>query len=193
MEQKSKLSKSFKQRVIQILYESFKDNKSTNYIIKQGQSRDRRLRTLIKYSIFYGEKFGEVYLSDDESSCYILMESELKKTTLKSVFWDVKLIIQCIGITNVRKVLKRESIIKSYQPKGNFIHLWYIGVSPNQQGEGRGTMLMKEIIHKSREQNKTLCLETSTERNFQFYERLGFKEKTTLHELSYSLKMYFLK
>lgn len=180
-------------RIIEILTESFKENKSTNFVIKQDKKKDKRLKKLIEYSIFYGDSFGEVFLSEDKNACYIIIDTEKKKTTLRSILWDLRLIFQCIGIKNVRKVMKREALIKANHPKESFSHLWYIGVIPTKQSLGIGTRLMKKIIESAQTQNRKIYLETSTERNFKFYEQLGFKEELTLNQLGYSLKMYSLK
>lgn len=58
--------------------------------------------------------------------------------------------------------MKREALIKTNHPKQDFIHLWYIGVDPKEQGKGKGTELLQIIIQKARAQNKSICLETST-------------------------------
>ncbi len=179
-----------KQRVLEILTASFKDNQSIHFVLKQDRKRDVRLRKLIEYAIFYGERFGELYLSEDRNACYITLDTEKKKMTLSSIIWDLKLIFQCIGIRHIKKVLKREALIKSNHPNEGFIHLWYIGVIPTQQNLGNGTRLMKRIIENAKSQNKKIFLETSTESNFIFYENLGFQEEVTLNQLGYSLKMY---
>ena len=111
---------------------------------------------------------------------------------MKSIFWDLRLIFQCVGLSNVRKVLKREALIKANHPKDDFMHLWYIGVLPSEQGKGKGSLMMKSIIEKSKIANKKVYLETSVERNFGFYTSLGFKEVNTIHQLGYALKMYSL-
>lgn len=178
--------------IIAILTQAFHDNKSTNFVIKQDKKKTKRFRTLIKYSIFYGEYFGEVFLSNDKTACYITLDSTKKKTTLKSIFWDLRLIFQCVGLSNVSKVLKREALIKANHPKDGFMHLWYIGVLPSEQGKGKGSLMMKSIIEKSKMANKKVCLETSVEQNFGFYTSLGFKEENTIQQLGYALKMYAL-
>lgn len=182
-----------KYHIVDIITDSFQNNKSTNFVIKQDRKRAKRFRALVEYSIYYGEKFGEVYLSEDKKACYIILNTEKKKTTFVSIIWDLRLVLKCIGISRVRKVMKREVLIKSHHPTEDFIHLWYIGVSPSVQGEGRGTKLMQIIIEKARSQNKKIYLETSTQRNFKFYESFGFIEKVTLEQLGYSLKMFSLE
>lgn len=186
------MNQTDKNHIINILTDSFQDNKSTNFVIKQDKKRAKRLRSLIEYSIFYGEKFGEVFLSEDKKACYIILDTEKKKFTWGSMIWDLLLVLKCIGISSVSKVMKRESLIKSHHPKEGFIHLWYIGVSPAKQGKGQGTKLMQKITEKAQSENKKIYLETSTERNFKFYESLGFREVVTFEELGYSLKMFSL-
>jgi ribosomal protein S18 acetylase RimI-like enzyme len=51
---------------------------------------------------------------------------------------------------------------------------WYvggIGVDPDRQGEGIGTALMEELAARA---GTPLCLETASERNLAWYERLGY-------------------
>jgi len=171
-----------------ILFESFKDNQSVTFVVKQDSRKDKRLKLLMEYSYFVGKNFGEVYLSIDQNVCAITIDPSKRKTTFKTVIWDLKLIFGCIGLFNVKKVLKREAIIKQNHPKEPFIHLWYIGVNPSHQGKGAGTKIMQEIIDNARD--KPICLETSTVRNYSFYERLGFKCIAELDELGYKLNMF---
>lgn len=181
-----------KERVIDILFHSFYDNKSVNFVIKQDAKKNKRLRTLLEYSHFMGENFGKVILTEDQKACAILLDTRKKKTTLKAIIWDIKLAARCIGIGNLKKVMKRESAIKKAHPSGDFIHLWYIGVEPNNQGNGLGTNLMNEIIQEARSEGLPVYLETSNERNFPFYERLGFEKFSDLSNLGYPLRMYLL-
>ena len=181
-----------KNQIIYVLTDSFQDNQSTNFVIKQDNKREKRFRSLIEYSIFYGEKFGEVFLSEDKTSCYIILDTNKKKLTWRSILWDLRLVFKTIGIFRVGKVMKREALIKSHHPKEDFIHLWYIGVSPSAQGRGKGAELMQAIIEKAQAQQKSIYLETSTQRNFKYYESFGFKEVVTLEQLGYSLKMFSL-
>jgi ribosomal protein S18 acetylase RimI-like enzyme len=54
---------------------------------------------------------------------------------------------------------------------------WYvaaIGVDPDSQGEGLGSVLMEHGIARADRDDKPIYLETETERNVGFYQRLGF-------------------
>lgn len=181
------------QRVIHILFRSFYGNGSTNFVLKQDSKKDDRLRLLLEYSYFQASQFGKVYLTEDENSCAIVLRPALKKGGLRSLWWDIKLAFGCIGIFRIGKVMKRESLIHKEHPKEDFMHLWYIGVEPNQQGKGLGTALMEKIINEAKEDGLSIYLETSMSENYPFYEKLGFKEIQDFSELGYSLKMFCLE
>jgi len=172
-----------------ILVASFYDNKSVNAVVKQDAKKEQRLKLLIEYSIFMGENFGRLYLTDDNKACAILLDPLKKKITLKAILWDIKLAFKVVGIFNVLSVLRREQVLKSHYPKHNYIHLWFIGVDVKHQGQGLGSKMLKQII--ADYADKDIFLETSTERNFSFYEKYGFTmEKNLINEVGYNLKMY---
>lgn len=179
-----------KNTVIEILQKSFNDNQSVNFVIKQDSKREKRLKKLMEYSVFQGVNFGEIYLTEDNQACAIVLDPKKKKTTLKSVLWDLKLVFGCMGVGNVSKVMKRESLIKKNHPNFDFLHLWYIGVNPDKQSKGLGTQLMKTIIEDAQLKGLPVYLETSTTRNFPFYENLGFERIAEMDSLGYPLKMY---
>lgn len=184
------LTKEQKERVIDILYKSFKENGSTNFVVKQDKKKEGRIRTLIEYSYAKGEEQGRIYLSADGNACAIVLFPEKEKTSVKGIYWTLKLLFGSIGLSRVGKISSREKLIKKNHPKHDFVHLWYIGVNPEHQGKGLGTELMSKIIADSQEQQKPIFLETSNEKNFPFYERLGFDRIAELDDLGYPLKMY---
>jgi ribosomal protein S18 acetylase RimI-like enzyme len=185
-----KAQNSDKNLIVDILSKSFNENQSINFVVKQNRKRKDRINLLIQYSFFIGMNFGDVFISDDETSCCIMLLPEKKKTTFFSLLWEVKLLFRCIGISNLMKILNREKLLKQHHPDSPFIHLWYIGVLPEYQGNNKGSLLIEEIITYYKLTNKTIYLETSTLRNLPFYKKHGFKVISKIN-LSYSL--YILK
>src|SRR5579859_3773956 len=98
-----------KRLVVEILSNSFQDNKSVNYVINQGPSRKRRISRLMEYSFEYCTMFGEVFLSDDRNACALSVFPDKKKANVKSILLDVKLAFTCIGLGNLKKAMKREA------------------------------------------------------------------------------------
>lgn len=179
-----------KQLIKEILYQSFKENLSVNYIAKQDLKQEQRIKALMDYSLEVCYLFGDVYLSDDNKACALVLYPDQKKTTLKSILLDLKLMLNCIGIENIGKALTRESKIKKIQPKEQKYYLWFIGVEPKYQGEGIGSKLMEELIIDSDEKQRPIYLETSTLMNLPWYKKFGFE---VYHELNLSYKLFFLK
>ncbi|HUS03233.1 MAG TPA: GNAT family N-acetyltransferase [Chitinophagaceae bacterium] len=177
-------------KVVNILTHSFDDNKSVNYIIKQDDKRVKRIRNLMEYSFDVCYLFGEVFLTEDKRGCALIVIPEKKKTTLKAILLDIKLIIYCIGLSNIGKAMSRESKIKKLQPKERMYYLWFIGVDPISQNNGVGSMLLSEIITESVKQNRSIYLETSTLKNIPWYEKFGFK---IYNELDVGYRLFFLK
>jgi GNAT superfamily N-acetyltransferase len=179
-----------KNLVIDILTKSFDTNQSVNYIAKQDGKRLKRITALMDYSFEVCYMFGDVFLSDDRKACALILYPDKKKTTLKSILLDIKLIFSCIGVENIKKALARESKIKQLQPKELMYYLWFIGVDPEYQNEGIGSILLDEVIKDSKYKQRPIYLETSTLKNLPWYKKYGFQ---IYNELELSYKLFFLK
>ena len=179
-----------KELIVNILSSSFERNKSVDYIVKQDSRRIQRLKQLMAYSFEVCYLFGEVYLSDDKTGCALLIIPDKKKTTLKSVSLDIKLIFCCIGISNLTKVITRESRIKKLHSQSPMFYLWFIGVTPSEQNNGIGTRLLNEIINVGIEMQRPIYLETSTLKNIPWYEKLGF---SVYNKLDFEYELFCMK
>ena len=179
-----------KEKVLSILQDSFDSNPSVNFVVKQDTKRSRRLRLLMEYSYFYCTYFGKIYLSEEQNCCALIIEPHQKRTTVRTLLWDLKLALGCIGIGNIKHVLKRESVIKQHHPKEPFIHFWYLGVEPAEQGKGLGSAMIKKVLVDAVSQNKTVYLETSNPKNFPLYEKMGFEMLADLGNSGYGLRVY---
>lgn len=179
-----------KDLIVNTLTKSFESNQSVNYIVKQDEKRLKRIKALMDYSFEVCYLFGDVFLSDDNRACALVLYPDKKKTTIKSIMLDVSLILSCVGIENIKKTLNREGIIKKIQPKVPMYYLWFIGVDPEYQNTGIGSELLKEIIEDSRRKERPIYLETSTLKNLPWYKKFGFD---IYHEADLSYKLFFLK
>jgi GNAT superfamily N-acetyltransferase len=187
-----KTSFSDKHIIIEILYAAFIIEtfpNSINFVVKQDKKRAKRLYRLMEYQCKMALRFGEIFLSDDQEGCVLFLDSEKKKTTLWTIFLDIKLAIQCTGLRNAVNVIKREKILKRRHPKTPFLHLWIMGINPESQGKGIGTKLLNEVLQYYGD-TKPIYLETTTENNRNFYKKLGFEVFDETFTLNYPL--YFL-
>lgn len=178
---------SDKKNVIDILYKSFLDNKSVNYIVKQDKQKSKRLRYLMEYSFDKCFLTGEIYLSDDRKGCVLITyPNRTKKNSLDLFLLDLKLVFKTITLSGVSKSLKRESLIKKHYPKSDFCYLWFIGVEPSMQGKGIGSSLLSAV----NKEDLPMYLETSTEQNLPLYKKFGFE---VYNEIDIGYKLYMLR
>ncbi|OJW14279.1 GNAT family N-acetyltransferase [Mucilaginibacter sp. 44-25] len=176
--------------VVRLLTQSFIDNQSVNYIIQQDDYKIKRLRALVEYSFEMCLKFGDVWITEQEDGCALILYPHLKKISLLAIWLDVKLIFQAIGIAGIFKALRRESLIRKIQPKHPMAYLWFIGVDPRAQHAGQGSLLLADIIASATKNGLPLFLETSTISNLAWYKKFAFEIYDQL-DLGYTL--YFLK
>ncbi|HAH38877.1 MULTISPECIES: GNAT family N-acetyltransferase [Algoriphagus] len=176
-----------REKVITILVNSFEGNKSVDFVV--GNSATSR-RILMEYSLANCLENGEVYISESGKSCVLIKYSNRKRKSFNLWIWDLKLALQGIGISKISKVLKRESSIERVQPNEPFLYVWFIGVEPENQGKGEGSMLLKSVLELAKKKNLPVCLETSTERNFRWYENFGFSVYASSDEFGFPFYFY---
>ncbi len=180
-----------KEAVINILTASFDTNKSVNYIIKQDKNRKNRIRTLMSYSFDLCYSFGEIFMSHEKDACALILFPDKKKTSVSTILLDIKLIFFSMGLGNLRKVLSRDSMIKSSYPNELMYYIWFIGTSPDSQKKGKGSELLSCLINDSFIRKRRIYLETSMQENVPWYKKHGlevYKTLTFTHNL-YMLKM----
>src|SRR5258706_14889588 len=90
-----------KSSVIEILTKSFDDNKSVNYVVKQGEKREERIHGLMDYSFDVCNAFGDVWMADDDQACALVLYPDKKRSTLSAIMWNAKLALSVIGLTSV--------------------------------------------------------------------------------------------
>ena len=79
----TRASNTDKEKIVNILTDSFDDNKSVNYIIKQDVKRKQRIKRLMEYSYDVCNLFGEVFVTEDKNGCALLIYPEKKRNVFK--------------------------------------------------------------------------------------------------------------
>nr|WP_294897567.1 hypothetical protein [uncultured Pedobacter sp.] len=64
---------------------AFDENLSVNYIVKKDKHRVERIKVLMDYSFDMCRRYGEVYLSEDENACALVLFPDLKKDNLWTI------------------------------------------------------------------------------------------------------------
>ncbi|MDB0601356.1 GNAT family N-acetyltransferase [Tenacibaculum maritimum] len=180
--------------ITDILTDSFKNNKSIINVTRKGKNQIKRINSLMKFFFYNAFYNGDVFLSNDEKACIMMLTSNKKSKSffvkLQFIFWNFNLFFNVLGVKNVKNVLQREKAINKNHPKEPFLHLYYVGVFRDQQGKGIGTKLINEAINHYNNY-RIVYLETSDKRNIPLYQKLGFNIVNKHDELE--LTLYIMK
>jgi len=181
-----KAKRSDKNLICGLLSSSFSDNPSVNYIINGQRNRSNRIRALMDYSFEQCMHFGEVWLSEDHKACALLLFPQNKCLDLCSIWLDLKLVFQAVGIFRVGHAMRRERLVETKRPKVRMVYLWFIGVEEIYQHAGIGSRLLSEVLQRAAELNLPVYLETSVHSNLPWYERFGLRKYQQV-DLGYQL------
>lgn len=188
------LSKEDKHLAIQILSDSFQQNPSVNWVIKNDLKRKERIHSLAEYAVKSAALKNGVFLSSDKSGVAVCYENMQKKNNIMEYVYQTKLVINSIGIRRVLKVLKRELYIAKIRPLNeNFLYFWFFGVLPNHRGNGAAKELKESIFALAREKGLPIYLETSVFKNKKVYERYGFEVYHLWDEPGQDIKLWFMR
>ena len=156
-------------KLVEILTESFKDDKTVNYVLKNTKS----MPELFHYSIAKGFLFGDVWIKNDQTACAILIDPVKKGFTLQSLWIDIK--FQVFRSMKLKKLRNKEKIIREIHPKDlDYIHLCFLGIEPELQQKGVGSVFLKDLTEYYKKTKEAMYLETSTLVNIPFFEKRGF-------------------
>lgn len=181
---------SDKKMICALLVSSFSDNPSVNDIVDGRRRWADRMVGLMEYAFELCMRCGEVWLSDDRRGCALLLFPHERRTTLYTVWLDVKLALGVVGISRLARVLRRDRLVRDLHPGQDKAYLWFIGVKPLHQKTGLGSALLSELISRYDSLGLPLYLETSMPGNLAWYRRFGFKQYDQL-ELGYRLFFLF--
>src|SRR5689334_2143613 len=90
-----------KDLVVDILTKAFWDNVSVNYVIDPTKDKVSAIRALMAYSFDVCMAYGSVLLNEDRDAAALFFYPHKKKATLQTIWWDVRLLFACFGVSNV--------------------------------------------------------------------------------------------
>jgi GNAT superfamily N-acetyltransferase len=86
----------------------------------------------------------------------------------------VQLPLLVVALIQSTAMIQLARVLAIKHPREAHYYLGTIGVDPNAQGHGVGTALLQPVLSVCDEQSIPAYLESSSEKNTAFYERLGF-------------------
>lgn len=186
--------KIHKEKVIEILSHCFETNKSVNWIVKQDSKRKERIRYLMDYSFEACINCGQIYITDDLTGVIVCSNSDDKLPILEEAYLTVQYVWRVTGVDGIGKALKREQYINQFHPQDEeFLYIWFIGLKKTEQGKGTGSAMLQEVLDKSNKEQIPVYVETSNERNVNFYKKHGFEVYHLPPEDMFGFNLYFMR
>ncbi|MBU9674720.1 GNAT family N-acetyltransferase [Planococcus sp. CP5-4] len=164
-----------------VLADAFKEDPLFKVLFGDAEKNSYKYTSVAKFMIRYCYRYGDVYASSDkfegimaitqDEYTYMSLWRMIRSGSIFSFF--------SIGFKSFMMVAGALSPIdetrKKHMKNKSFAYLQIIGVASENQGEGHGGKLLKELIAMTDEAKLPIYLETETESNVRLYERFGFK------------------
>ena len=173
-------TKEDRKKVVDIIAESFEQNPSVNWAIKQDKKRSKRLRVLSEYAFNTILRRKGVYLSSDEEGVILFYKENAYKEGLADYIDQVKMAFGAVGLARVPLILRTEAYKKKIRPQdGEFIYCWFYGVKINSRGHGAAYEMKNYLADVADQLQLPVYIETSVHKNTIAYKRWGYE---TYHE-----------
>jgi len=88
---------------------------------------------------------------------------------------DVQLAINCIGLSRVMKVLKRQRIIKRNYPKTNYIRPMIFAVKNEFKGTTTAAKLIFQVFKDFEKNELPIIVDTASEDHVRLYQKFGLE------------------
>lgn len=169
-----------------MLTRAFDDDPLMRAFVPDAARRPRVLARCFGYVLRLGLYYGEAYANDRQLSgiAVWLPSSALGDSPWRRIRTGVVWIPWLCGWDFFRRLWGyHEHLLarwKAHAPP-RFLYLQMLAVDPGCQGRGHARRLLEPMLARADAEQLPCCLETSNERNLEFYGRFGFTvlEKTT--------------
>jgi ribosomal protein S18 acetylase RimI-like enzyme len=148
------------------------------YIMPDEKKRLSQLRWWMRIMLKYGVKNGEVYVTSDlKGASFWFGPDNPTIDNLQLAFSGLLLYPFKVGISNFFRMLdistRWEKIHNKQNPRNYYLMI--IGVDPDYQRKGYGSLLMDDIFNRADRKGIICYLETVTHENTLFYRKHNFK------------------
>ncbi len=165
------------EQVLSTLCAAFQNDGLYAYFIEDPGARARFLRAFMRFRLKYGLKAGTVWVTDGCEGVLILIKpNQVMSPKHLLLYGGLSAMLNCTSVQRDR-IMRFNSFADSQceryiqQP---FWHVSPICVSPEAQGKGLGSALLRCGLDLVRASGQPCYLETQSAKNLPFYEACGF-------------------
>lgn len=163
-----------------ILTDAFVDEDGLNHWLKQGDAKTRARRIFFDAAVrdvVHADR--QLYLAEDNGAplgSAIWLKPGDKAFDLPPLreMMLTPLLFRVAGLEGMRKATALGRKLTALHPPVPHAHLVFLGVSPEAQGRGVGSAILKHTLAPLDSAGVPAYLEATSERNIALYERHGF-------------------
>ncbi|MGW1109064.1 GNAT family N-acetyltransferase [Streptomyces sp. NPDC002540] len=157
---------------VETLARAFADYPYTRHVVAADDHEDRvrRLQELCLTRV--GMVYGRVWVADRGRAVAVWATPDQDSSPALA---EVGLLLGDLAGDRAAAYESAEQAIAPYRPQEPVWFLNTVGVTPGAQGQGLGSAVLVPGVDAAARAGYPAFLETSSERNVKFYERLGFK------------------
>jgi ribosomal protein S18 acetylase RimI-like enzyme len=165
----------------EVLGRALKDDPVSVYAVPDKDKRYAEIKHIFQITSCLGVKYGETHATSPNFEGIAVWIPYVNKQykLIMDIGCIVKAKIYKLGFKASKRFKPIEehnaNVHREFAP-GDHWYLQNLGVEPEHQGKGYGSLLMEYMLEKIDTKNPLpIFLETSTEINVKFYERFGFQ------------------
>lgn len=163
---------------------STKDQTSLSKVLARAFEQDPILRWVVPDDAEYArfaEKFfqlqldnsGASYTNPAKTGVALWFGPDDQHSLLAQALSSIKTILLLRG--NLARANRLQSIMASYRPRRDFLHLTHLATSPEAQGSGIARTLLKPMLEQAKAFKLPVYLECTNRENLSFYRQFGFR------------------
>ena len=158
--------------VANIIGRAFHDDPISNWTFGRGELFEKYVRLLMK-NVYFQQGFV-THVGDQAASLWLYPGA----SDALPFFALMRLVLSSLPSAGFGPTIRGNQIahtMDAVKPKDPMLYLFAIGVLPVAQGQGLGSVLMKDGLRHADENKVRAYLESSKEENIPIYQRHGFE------------------
>jgi ribosomal protein S18 acetylase RimI-like enzyme len=166
-----------------VLTEAFDEDPAMRWAMREDAKRLPSLRDFFTYSIEDTLRYSEGTTTEDLRACALWIPPQAQQEKSPPLFnlWMLPRYLNWSSFHKLSRWFKFLKLFEEKRPKIPHFYLDFLGVHPDQQGQGYATALLRHKLIQLDEQMIPAYLESTNPRNNRLYQRNGFEIIDEIH------------
>ena len=164
-----------------MLARAFDDDPVAEWVSPHAGTRSRMLERFHAARLRHMLPHGEVWMSAGGEAAAVWAPPEKGKTTPRHELEMFAAMLKPRLLPRLPRVQRGMNLMEKGHPHEPHYYLAVLGTEPAMQGRGLGTATLEPVLAQCDDDGIGAYLESSKERNVDYYARFGFRTTETIH------------